>query len=79
MGVTTFEDLERVAPFTNKIQKRQVEYGLLDRGTYVEKANIRKFLAELHYPLYFLDFESVQPAITVYQDVYKRQTFCKKN
>lgn len=67
MGVTTFEDLERVAPFTNKIQKRQVEYGLHDRDTYVEKANIRKFLAELHYPLYFLDFESVQPAIPVYQ------------
>ena len=35
---------------------------------YIDAENIRSFLAELSYPLYFLDFESFQPAVPLYDD-----------
>lgn len=63
MGVISFEDLYRYGKLDNPIRKRQVEYALQDKGLYLEKANIEKFLSRLHYPLYFLDFETVQFAI----------------
>lgn len=40
-----------------------MEFELQDKGTYIEADNIRDFLNALSYPLYFLDFETMQLAI----------------
>ena len=45
-----------------------MEFALQDKGTYIEKENIRDFLSTLSYPLYFLDFETMQPVIPQYAE-----------
>ena len=39
----------------------------------IDKAKIREFLDTLRYPIYQLDFESIQPAIPVYQGTHPYQ------
>ncbi len=65
-GLITYEDLILSPKITNDKQLRQMEFALQDKGTYVEKDNIRDFLGTLSYPLYFLDFETMQPVIPKY-------------
>ena len=65
-GITSFEKLEKEASIKNAIQKMQIDHYLRDKETYADKKKLRKFLGELTYPLYFLDFESVQPAVPEY-------------
>ena len=65
-GIFTYEALENEKSITNPIHKLQIDHYLHDRGTYVDKENLRNFLGELTYPMYFLDFESVQPAVPKY-------------
>ncbi|MFA5839442.1 MAG: DUF2779 domain-containing protein [Candidatus Margulisiibacteriota bacterium] len=45
--------------------------------TYIDKEAIHEFLAKLQYPLYFLDFETMAPAIPVYDNTgpYKAVPF----
>ncbi len=62
-GLVSFADLERAGVIKNATQKRQIDFALHDRGIYADKEAIRAFLAGLSYPLYFLDFETMQPAI----------------
>ncbi len=62
-GWITYRQLRENAPITNPTQLRQLEYGLEDKGTYINKTEIAKFLQALSYPLYFLDFETMQPVI----------------
>lgn len=62
-GYVTYEDLIKNVTITNEKQVRQIKYGLQDKGTHIEKENIRDFLDTLSYPLYFLDFETIQPVI----------------
>ncbi len=62
-GWITYRDLIYNAPIKNEKQLRQIEFGLEDKGTYVNKAEIAAFLNTLSYPLYFLDFETMQPVI----------------
>jgi hypothetical protein len=40
----------------------------LKKEAYVDKKAIKDFLKELEYPLYFLDFETIAPAIPVYDN-----------
>lgn len=61
-GTISFEDLEKHGHLNFK-QKRQVDYFLHDKGTYIDKTGICKFLSELTFPLYFLDFETIQPIL----------------
>lgn len=63
MGIVSYEDLYQYGKLDNPIRKRQVEFALQEKGTYLEKEHIQEFLNGLHYPLYFLDFETVQFAI----------------
>ena len=65
-GLVTFEDLEKAGAVKNEMQKRQIDYALHERETYVNREEIRKFLGGLSYPLYFLDFETMQTAIPLY-------------
>lgn len=55
-----YEDLILNPDITNEKQLRQMEYHLSDKGTYLDKDGIRSFLNTLSYPLYFLDFETMQ-------------------
>ena len=47
----------------NRNQTLQARYELEDLPDLIETEKIRGFLASLNYPLYFLDFESFQPAV----------------
>ena len=67
-GIKSFDDLEKTGWFLGDIRNRQIEYALHDKGVYVDKENIKKFLDTLSYPLYFLDFETQQPIIPLYKD-----------
>ncbi len=62
-GWITYRDLLDNAPITNEKHLRQIEFGLEDKGTYINKPEIAAFLGQLSYPLYFLDFETIQPVI----------------
>ncbi len=63
-GIVSFEDVS-VEKLSDK-QQLQVVSTLTD-GEYIDKAGIRDFLATLSYPIYFLDFETEQPAVPKYQ------------
>lgn len=65
-GWISYRDLLDHAEISNEKQLRQMEYSLADKGTYVDKEGIRDFLNTLSYPLYFLDFETIQPAVPLY-------------
>jgi hypothetical protein len=62
-GVISYEDLEYDAATKNHIRSLQVSHELHDLGTYTDKKGIKKFLDTLSFPLYFLDFETMQPII----------------
>lgn len=65
-GIITYQELLNSGEITNDKQLRQMEFALQDMGTYVEKESIRDFLSNLSFPLYFLDFETMQPVIPKY-------------
>lgn len=69
-GIVSFDDLLKSDYKLSDIQKRQIEYALQDRGTYIDKVAIAKFLSKLSYPLYFLDFETMQLAVPEYEGTY---------
>ena len=69
-GTITFEQLSD-EPLNEK-QRRQVECSLT--GTiYINKVEVDKFLSTLSYPLYFLDFETIQPVIPEFQGTHPYQ------
>ena len=73
-GVVGFEDLRTkdIGP----IQNMQIEAALTGKE-FVNPEGIRKFLDRLSYPLYFLDFETMQDAVPRYDGakVYAQITF----
>ena len=62
--VVTFEQLKHEK--LNKIQKMQVDCTLNGENR-IDAEGIRDFMRSLSYPLYFLDFETMQLAIPEYQ------------
>ena len=62
----TYQDLQHSGKIGNAKQLRQIQHFLEDKGTYIEKENIQSFLDTLSYPIYFLDFETMQPVIPIY-------------
>ena len=62
-GWITYRDLLDNAGIDNEKRIRQMEYALEDKGTYINKPELEKFLGKITYPLYFLDFETIQPVI----------------
>ena len=65
-GLISYEALSQSKQIKNAKQLRQIAFALADKGTYVEKENIQAFLDTLSYPIYFLDFETMQPVIPQY-------------
>lgn len=53
----------------SKLQAKQVEVAK-SKNTFIDKVEIKNLLSQLKYPLYFLDYESFNPAIPIF-DGYK--------
>ena len=53
----------------NDKYKQQIEYELYDKEPYINKDGIKLFLDNLSYPLYFLDFETYQQSIPLYDGI----------
>ena len=59
-GIITYEDIAGTKEMGNHIRSLQINHSLSDLGTYVDKKGVKKFLSTLSFPLYFLDFETMQ-------------------
>jgi len=61
----------------NDNYKQQIEFELYNKEDYIDKNKIKEFLNQLSYPLYFLDFETYQMVIPIYDGVcpYERIPF----
>ena len=66
-GIYTYEQL--LKENINENYKRTIEYELYNKEDYIDKNKIKEFLETLTYPLYFLDFETYQMPIPLYDDV----------
>lgn len=65
-GIIRFEDIPDDYPL-NKNNKLQLE-AYNSGETFIHKAGIENFLSELNYPLYFMDFETFQPAVPLFDN-----------
>lgn len=61
-GLVSFRDLQYESDLNEK-QDRQIQFNLRDCGAYIDKTGIQDFLDTLSYPIYFLDFETMQLAV----------------
>ena len=66
-GKSAFSDL--IYEKLNKKYIQQIDYELNDRPPYINKEAIKAFLDTLSYPLYFLDFETFQQPIPMFNGV----------
>jgi len=66
-SIVTFSDLS-VCPINPKYLE-QIDFELNNREPKIEKEEIKAFLNNLYYPLYFLDFESYQQVIPLWDGV----------
>ncbi len=64
-GITDLKDVQASTKL-NALQKQYIDYALNDKPAHVDKDGIKSFIDELSYPLYFLDFESMQLTIPEY-------------
>ena len=67
-GYVTFEELLKT-DIGAKYRKR-IEFELYDKPDYIDKERIKEFLDTLSYPLYFLDFETYQMPVPLYDHVH---------
>ena len=63
-GLYKYEDL--INETLKDDYKKQIEYELYDKKDYIDKDNIKKFMSSLKEPIYFLDFETYQIPIPLY-------------
>ncbi len=71
-GIITFQQIYDAGILKGK-QLQQVEVELNNLPPQIETEPIKEFLSTLNYPLYFLDFESFQPAIPLYDNSHPFQ------
>ena len=71
-GIVTFDDaIKRDIPM-NATQRRQVEFEQLQLPTHIDRLGIKSFLDTLWFPLYFLDFETFQTCIPMYDGIGRK-------
>ena len=63
-GLYKYEDL--INEKLKEDYRRQIEYELYDKEDYIDRKNIKKFMEGLNEPIYFLDFETYQIPIPLY-------------
>ncbi len=66
-GLYKYEDL--LKEDINWKFKQQIEYELYDKDVHIDKVMVKSFLDTLTYPLYFLDFETFQQSIPIFDYV----------
>lgn len=71
-GLVSFAQLN-TCDALSKNHYQQIEHELYPCPSQIDAASIKDFLKTLSYPLYFLDFESFQPAIPLYDDTHPFQ------
>lgn len=59
-GLVSYEDIQN--DDLNPIRRIQVDCAL-EQKSHIDVKGVREFMKSLYYPLYFLDFETMQPAI----------------
>ena len=64
-GVLTLHDIDLSQTDLNPNQVLQVQ-SEISGSNHIEIDEIRNFTSELNYPLYFLDFETIGPAVPIY-------------
>jgi len=64
-GIRTFSDLMS-APDLKRNYRIQVEQELYANEPYIDIDGIKSFLSHVSYPLYYLDFETIYPAIPMF-------------
>ena len=62
-GIKSFEDLVNNRIKLSEFNERMVDYRLNNKGPYINKIELKYFLNQFKYPLYFFDFETYQCAI----------------
>ena len=65
-GVLTLHDIDLSQTDLNPNQVLQVK-SEISGSTHIDIDEIRNFTSELNYPLYFLDFETIGPAVPIYE------------
>lgn len=65
-NILKVEDIPGDFPL-NKNQKLQVE-GIINNKKIIDKEAIKEFLSTLNYPMYFVDFESFQPPVPMFDN-----------
>ncbi|MBN2078394.1 MAG: DUF2779 domain-containing protein [Spirochaetes bacterium] len=65
-GIVRFKDIPPDYPLTRG-QRLQVESHLSGEG-YLDRDGLASFMAEIRYPLFFMDFETFMPAIPLYDE-----------
>ena len=66
-GIYKYKDL--LEADINDKQRQQIEFELYNKEDYIDKSKIKEFLNTLSYPLYFLDFETYQMPIPLYDSL----------
>ena len=66
-GIVSFEDIYNANAIEDAYMK-QVDFEINDLPAEINREGINEFLDTLTYPLYFLDFESFQPAVPLFDD-----------
>ena len=72
-GKISFKDL--AGKSIGKIQNMQVNC-TLNQTDHIHPTGIQDFLGKVRYPLYFLDFESMQPAVPMYEGTNPYMQIC---
>ena len=68
-GLISFEEVLGGGVALNEKQRRQIEHTLVEQAPYIDREAIQAFLAEIRYPLYFLDFETYMQAVPLWDFV----------
>lgn len=62
-SMISYQDM-LAAPKLNEKQLRQIQFELNDCENHIDKGGIQEFLNTLSYPIYFLDFETMQQVVS---------------
>lgn len=68
-GIVSFEDAAEAGIATNARQQVQIACDLEGMEEIIDREGVARFLDTLSFPLYFLDFETMQPAIPPFDGV----------
>ena len=73
LGLRTFQDILDYDKDLTVIQKRQIDYYYNDHAMFVDKRALFNYLSLISYPLYFLDFETLDYPIPPFKGVFPNQ------